>query len=81
MYLAASTRSQVATARHGDHGFPTCRIVCPDIRDKRCDNTATTQAHLQSSLYGEDDGVAKMASHAIFQYNILVIDIDNTTLD
>ena len=24
--------------------------------------------------------VAKMASHAIFQYNILVIDIDNTTL-
>ena len=26
------------------------------------------------------DGVAKMASHAIFQYNVLVIDIDNTTL-
>ena len=25
-------------------------------------------------------GVAKMASHAIFQYNVLVIDIDNTTL-
>ena len=24
--------------------------------------------------------VAKMASHAIFQYNVLVIDIDNTTL-
>ena len=24
--------------------------------------------------------VAKMVSHAIFQYNILVIDIDNTTL-
>ena len=24
--------------------------------------------------------VAKMASHVIFQYNILVIDIDNTTL-
>ena len=23
-------------------------------------------------------GVAKMASHAIFQYNVLVIDIDNT---
>ena len=33
MYLAASTRSQVATTQHGDHGFPTCRIVCPDIRD------------------------------------------------
>ena len=25
-------------------------------------------------------GVAKMVSHAIFQYNVLVIDIDNTTL-
>ena len=25
--------------------------------------------------------VAKMASHAIFQYNVLVIDIDNTTLE
>ena len=24
--------------------------------------------------------VAKIASHVIFQYNILVIDIDNTTL-
>ena len=24
--------------------------------------------------------VAKMTSHAIFQYNVLVIDIDNTTL-
>ena len=24
--------------------------------------------------------VAKKASHAIFQYNVLVIDIDNTTL-
>ena len=24
--------------------------------------------------------VAKMASHATFQYNVLVIDIDNTTL-
>ena len=55
MYLAASTRSQVATAQHDDHGFPKCRILCPDIRDKRCDNTATTPAHLQSSLSGEDD--------------------------
>jgi len=26
------------------------------------------------------DFVAKMVSHAIFQYNVLVIDIDNTTL-
>ena len=25
-------------------------------------------------------GVAKMTSHAIFQYNVLVIDIDNITL-
>ena len=33
MYLAASTRSQVATAQHGDHGFPKCGILCPDIRD------------------------------------------------
>ena len=33
MYLTASTRSQVATAQHGDHGFPKCRILCPDIRD------------------------------------------------
>ena len=29
---------------------------------------------------GERSPVAKMASHAIFQYNVLVIDIDNTTL-
>ena len=28
----------------------------------------------------ECDDVAKMAPHAIFQYNVLVIDIDNTTL-
>ena len=28
----------------------------------------------------ECDDVAKMTSHAIFQYNVLVIDIDNTTL-
>ena len=28
----------------------------------------------------KNDVVAKMASHAIFQYNVLVIDIDNTTL-
>ena len=33
MYLAASTRSQVATAQHGDHGFLKYRILCPDIRD------------------------------------------------
>ena len=33
MYLAASTRSQVATAQHGDHEFPKCRILCPDISD------------------------------------------------
>ena len=33
MYLAASSRSQVATAQHGDHGFPKCRILYPDIRD------------------------------------------------
>ena len=26
-------------------------------------------------------GVVKMASHAIFQYNVLVIDIDNTTFE
>ena len=28
----------------------------------------------------DNASVAKMASHAIFQYNSLVIDIDNTTL-
>ena len=33
MYLAENTRSQVATAQHGDHGFPKCGILCPDIRD------------------------------------------------
>ena len=33
VYLATSTRSQVATTQHGDHGFPKCRILCPDIRD------------------------------------------------
>jgi len=35
-----------------------------------------TENNLVMSL----EGVAKMASHAIFQYNVLVIDIDNTTL-
>ena len=38
---------------------------------------------LLAQMQGEkmnDTGVAKMASHAIFQYNVLVIDIDNTTL-
>ena len=53
VYLAAGTRSQVATTQHGDHGFPKCLILCPDIRDpiecsstisKRCDNTAITPA-------------------------------------
>ena len=34
MYLAASMRSQVSTAQHGDHGFRICRIVGPDKRDK-----------------------------------------------
>ena len=33
-----------------------------------------------SSITKKGEIVAKMASHAIFQYNILVIDIDNTTL-
>ena len=33
-----------------------------------------------AEVEGELIGVAKMASHAIFQYNVLVIDIDNTTL-
>ena len=35
VYLAASTRSQVATAQHGDHGFHKYFILCPNIRDKR----------------------------------------------
>jgi len=34
----------------------------------------------KSCVSGKYVGVAKMASHAIFQYNVLVIDIDNTTL-
>ena len=33
VYLTASTRSQVVTAQHGEHGFPKCRILCPDICD------------------------------------------------
>ena len=33
-----------------------------------------------SSITKKGEIVAKMASHAIFQYNVLVIDIDNTTL-
>ena len=34
-----------------------------------------------ASIYVEvGNGVAKMASHSIFQYNVLMIDIDNTTL-
>ena len=33
-----------------------------------------------SSITKKEKIVAKMASHAIFQYNVLVIDIDNTTL-
>ena len=33
-----------------------------------------------SSITKKGEIVAKMTSHAIFQYNVLVIDIDNTTL-
>ena len=33
-----------------------------------------------AALRSSDTIVAKMASHAIFQYNVLVIHIDNTTL-
>ena len=32
-----------------------------------------------SSITKKGEIVAKMATHAIFQYNVLVIDIDNTT--
>ena len=35
---------------------------------------------LQKNIPSNCGTVAKMASHAIFQYNVLVIDIDNTTL-
>jgi len=31
--LGTSTGSRVSTAEHGDHGLPTCGIVCPGIRD------------------------------------------------
>ena len=34
-----------------------------------------------SSITKKGEIIAKMASHAIFQYNVLVIDIDNTTLE
>ena len=43
MYLAAITRSQIATAQHGDHGFPKCRILCPDI----CDPIAVSFHHFK----------------------------------
>ena len=33
-----------------------------------------------SKIDAAGPSVAKMASHAIFQYNVLVIDIDNTTV-
>ena len=44
-----------------------------------------TLGHAKGWLIGDrgspdSKAVAKMASHAIFQYNVLVIDIDNTTL-
>ena len=45
------------------------------------DFVATGDGHGTDILpSGVNPDVAKMASHAIFQYNILVIDIDNTTL-
>ena len=79
MYLAASTRSQVVTAQHGDHGFPICRIVCPDKRDKRrqpnssalspFQKDVTTRqpqpAHIQSSLSGEDDGTVILQRRSV----------------
>ena len=49
----------------------------PDGAQKPSINQRTTQ---MEGLALNQPAVAKMASHAIFQYNILVIDIDNTTL-
>ena len=44
-------------------------------------NARETEAMVDSMLWDSPlPDVAKMASHAIFQYNVLVIDIDNTTL-
>ena len=34
----------------------------------------------EGELFKSGITIAKMASNAIFQYNVLVIDIDNTTL-
>ena len=54
MYLAASTRSQVATAQHGDHGFSKCRILCPDIRDKRRQPNSSALPPFQKDVTTKD---------------------------
>ena len=43
-------------------------------------STACVVVLMENCVSLSGTGVAKMASHAIFQYNVLVIDIDNTTL-
>ena len=53
-------------------------IVWPDMSSKFRFQVHYGDYYISKKInYGV---VAKMASHAIFQYNILVIDIDNITL-
>ena len=65
-----------------------CHSPCSGVAKYKDSNSYLVQSALQASsapfclqrLHVSHKCVAKMASHAIFQYNVLVIDIDNTTL-
>ena len=50
-----------------------------DLHDFRKKKGVTMEASPKGPA-NASGSVAKMASHAIFQYNVLVIDINNTTL-
>ena len=45
----------------------------------RCEHGQNMTQMEDQSLVINDDGVAKMASHAIFQYNVLAIDDTHNT--
>ena len=55
-----------------------CAGECPDGDAGALPRPGEGDAQLADACLLTD--VAKMTSHIIFQYNVLVIDIDNTTL-
>ena len=62
-----------------------CRVHAPSVKIEYINHNSVwvntlSEMGLWETIPGGSAIVAKMASHAIFQYNVLVIDIDNTTL-